>query len=242
MASPDVLVTIEPPAEAALRVVQVEGDDTRHPDRGIERCDRPVITGGGAEIVACSEGMLGIETDAQAVAVGRLVEETAEVLEPPADLRPLPGRVLERDRGAEAAAGGQDLAQRARSGPQAGVLAGTTVRSGMRDEVADAEPLAAFELRDQLADGARAEVRHGRGDVEEIGVVREHGVDSGRLARGREGADLVLRERPRRPLARRAREELDRLAPGGAAPLERAVQAARDRLVRAEQRAGRALS
>jgi len=68
--------------------------------------------------------------------------------------------------------------------------------------------------------------------------VREQRPDAGRRARRREGAHLVLGERAERPLPRRAREELDRLASDRAPALEGAMEPARDRLMRAEERAG----
>src|SRR5205823_1944948 len=77
--------------------------------------------------------------------------------EAPADLRSLPGRVLERDSGREAAAGLQHLAERACRGAQPRVLARAAMRSRMRHQVRDAEALAALELGDQLVHRARAQ-------------------------------------------------------------------------------------
>src|SRR6266446_8444270 len=57
----DVLVAIEPPAERALRVVEVEGDDTVEAEGGVElgKCGR--VAGGRAQVVARGEGVLGVE-------------------------------------------------------------------------------------------------------------------------------------------------------------------------------------
>src|SRR5439155_1333351 len=92
------------------------------------------------------EGVLGVEADAKPLAPARLRAEPPELREAPADLRPLSGRILERDGGGEAAAGLQHLAERARRGAEPRVLARTAVRAGMRNQVRDAEALAALEL------------------------------------------------------------------------------------------------
>jgi hypothetical protein len=231
-----VLVPIEPPAEPALRVVQVEGDDAPDADRRVERGHRAVVSGGRAEVVAGGERVLRVEAEPEPVAVARLGAQAAELLEAPADLRPLPGRVLERERRREAAARAEHLAERAHGGTEPRVVPRAAVRPRVGDEVRDAELLAALELGDQLADGALPEGLVGRGGVVEVRVVRAERADAGRLTRRREGAHLVLRDRPRRPLARRAREDLHRLAAGFPSALERAMEAARDRLVRAEER------
>src|SRR5205085_10294323 len=104
----------------------------------------------------------------------------------------LPGRVLERERRPEAAARGQYLAEGARGGANARVVARAAVRAGMRDDVRDAEPLAALELGDELAHRALAQRRDRRCDVEEVRVVREERVDPGRGTRGGEGAHFLL--------------------------------------------------
>src|SRR5438445_484865 len=136
------------------------------------------------------------------------------------------------------AEGLQQRAERARRGANPRVLARTAVRAGMRDQVRDAEALAALELGDQLAHRARAQRLDRRRRVGEVGVMCEQRPDAGRRARRREGAYLVLGEWAQRPLPRRAREELDRLAADRAPALERAMEPARGRLLRAEERAG----
>src|SRR6266516_4021461 len=184
------------------------------------------------------EGMLGVEADAQPLAPARLGREPPELLEAPADLRPLSGRVLERDGGGEAAAGLQHLAERARRRAETRILARAAIRARMRDQVRDAEALAALELGDQLAHRTRAQRCDRRRRVGQVGVVREQRPDAGRRARRREGAHVLLGERAQRPLPRRAREDLDRLAAERPPALEGAMEPARDRLMRAEERAG----
>ena len=232
------LVAIDPPAERALRVVQVERDDPVDAQVGVELGERSRVPGGRAEVVARGEGVLGVEADAQPLAPARLGAQPPELLEAPADLRSLSGRVLERDGGGEAAAGLQHLAERARRRAEARVLARAAVRARMRDQVRDAEALAALELGDQLAHRARAQRCDRRRRVGQVGVVREQRPDAGRRARRREGAHVLLGERAQRPLPRRAREELDRLAAERPPALEGAMEPARDRLMRAEERAG----
>src|SRR5205823_14362870 len=128
-------------------------------------------------ILARGEGVLGVEADAQPLAPARLSREPPELLEAPADLRSLSGRVLERDGGGEAAAGLQHLAERARRGAEARVLARAAVRARVRDQVRDAEALAALELGDQLAQRARAQRCDRRRRVRQVGVVREQRPD-----------------------------------------------------------------
>src|SRR5207245_3904976 len=193
---------------------------------------------GRAQGVAGREGVLGVEADAEPLAPARLGAELPELREAPADLRPLSGRVLERDGGGEAAAGIEHLAERARRGAEASLLARAAVRARVRDQVRDAEALAALELGDQLAHRARAQRLDRRRRVGEGRVVREQRPDAARRARRREGTHLVLGERAQRPLPRRAREELDRLAADRAPALEGAMEPARGRLMRAEERAG----
>src|SRR5207245_11314542 len=84
----DVLVAIEPPAERALRVVQVEGDDPVDAQFGVELGERGRVAGGRAQVVARGEGVLGVEADAQPLAPARLRAEPPELREAPADLRP----------------------------------------------------------------------------------------------------------------------------------------------------------
>src|SRR5437867_1097509 len=234
----DVLVAIEPPAERALRVVQVERDDPVDAQLGVELGERGRVPGGRAQVVARGEGVLGVEADAQPLAPARLGREPPELREAPADLRPLSGRVLERDGGGEAAAGLQHLAERACRGAQSRVLARAAVRARMRDQVRDAEALAALELGDQLTHRARPQRFDWRRRVGQVGVVREQRPDAGRRARRREGAHLVLGERTQRPLPCGAREELHRLAVECPPALEGEVEPARDRLMGAEERAG----
>ncbi len=234
----DVLVTVEAAAERALGIVQMEGDDPPDADRGVESGEHRVEAGRRAEVVARGEGVLRVETHAEPLAASGLRAQTAELLEAPADLSPLPGRVLERDRRPEPTAGGENLAQRTRRRADARVVARAAVGPGMRDQVRDAEALAAFELGDELAHPPLAERRDRRRDVEEVAVVGEQRVDAGRSPRGGEGAHLVLAERAARPLSRRAGEDLHRLAPRLATALEGEVEPARDRLVRAEKRPG----
>src|SRR5262249_14575274 len=167
--------------------------------------------GGRARGVAGGEGVLGVEADAEPLTAARLRAEPSEMREAPADLRPLTGRVLERDGGGEAAAGIEHLAERAGCGAEARVLARPTVRARMRDPVGDAEALAALELGDQRTHRARPQRLDRRRRVGQVAVVREQRPDAGRRARRREGAHLVLGKRARRPLSRRAGEELDRL-------------------------------
>src|SRR5207249_7170486 len=61
----DVLVAIEPPAERALRVVQVEGDDPADAQAGVELGECGRVAGGRAQVVARREGVLGVQADAQ---------------------------------------------------------------------------------------------------------------------------------------------------------------------------------
>src|SRR2546426_7472427 len=95
----DVLMAIEPAAERALRVVQVEGDDPVEAQAGVELGECGRVAGGRAQVVARGEGVLGVEADAQPLAPARPGREPPELREAPADLRPLSGRVLERDGG-----------------------------------------------------------------------------------------------------------------------------------------------
>src|SRR5438876_8274681 len=62
--SADVLVAIEPPAERALRVVQVERDDPVDAQAGVELGECGRVAGGRAQVVARGEGVLGVEADA----------------------------------------------------------------------------------------------------------------------------------------------------------------------------------
>src|SRR5436309_6362243 len=99
----DVLVAIEPPAERALRIIQVEGDDPADAQAGVELGECGRVAGGRAQVVARGEGVLGVQADAQPLAPARLVAEPPALREAPADLCSLPGCVLERDRGRDAA-------------------------------------------------------------------------------------------------------------------------------------------
>src|SRR5262245_42937518 len=134
----DVLVPVDPAPETALRVVQMERDDPFGPDGGVERRHRGVVSGGGAEVVAGGERMLRVDAEPEPVAVASVGAEPAELLEAPADLRPLPRRVLERDRGGESATRAEDLAERARRRAEPGLVARAAVGARVRDEVRDA--------------------------------------------------------------------------------------------------------
>src|SRR5581483_9750489 len=234
--APDVLVAVDARAEALLRVVQVERDDARDADRRVELGDRRGVAPRRAEVVARGERVLRVDADAEPIAVRRRVDERREVREAPADLRPLPRRVLERDRRRIAAAGAQHLPEGAPRGPDAGRVAGARVRAGMADEVRDPEPGAALELVRELGDGPPAEGLVGRRRIEEVAVVREERAYPARCVRRVEGAHVVVRDHACGPLARRASEDLHRLAAGADAALEGPVEAAGDRLVRAEER------
>src|SRR5262245_59488851 len=80
-AAPDVLVAIEPAAERTLRVVQVKRDDAIQTDGGVEGGERRGESCRRAKIVAGGERVLGVETDAQALAAARLRAKAAELLE-----------------------------------------------------------------------------------------------------------------------------------------------------------------
>ena len=145
--------------------------------------------------------MLRVEAEPEPLAVPRLRKKTGELVETGADLRPLPGRVLERDRRRVAAAGGEHFAERARGGGETRRLPGSAVGARMGDQVGDAEPRAALELIDQRLRGAAAQRLVGRREVEQVAVVSKDRANAGRGARRREGPHVVLAERPRCPLA-----------------------------------------
>src|SRR5262249_21359601 len=156
---------------------QVERDDAAGTDGRVEVGHRPLVADRRGEVVAGGEGVLGVEADAEAIAGAGLGAQAAEVLEAPADLRTLTGRVLEGDRGTKPTAGGEHLVEGARRDSETGILSGAAVRTGMRDEVWDREPFASLQLGDHLTHGALTERGVGRRQVEEVRVVREHRVD-----------------------------------------------------------------
>src|SRR5262249_61893188 len=117
-------------------------------------------------------------------------------------------------------------------GPQ--LEAGAHVRAGMDDDAREAKRLGALELVGEGVDRLRPERRVRVAEVDEIARVREDVTDRVSPARGPELADLVRRERLRRPLPLIFQEDLDRAAAQLATALEGEEEPARDRHVRAD--------
>src|SRR5215813_4553674 len=93
-----------------------------------------------------------------------------------------------------------------------GVEADAHVRAGMDDDAREAKRLGALELVGEGVDRLRPERRVRVAEVDEIARVREDVTDRVSPARGPELADLVRRERLRRPLPLIFQEDLDRAA------------------------------
>jgi hypothetical protein len=97
-----------------------------------------------------------------------------------------------------------------------------------------AERLGALQLVGEHVHRPRPGGRLRAGQVDQVARVREGPPDAGGPARRVKGADLVAAERACRPLPLVLDEDLHREAPELVAALERQVQAAGDRDVRAD--------
>ena len=155
-----------------------------------------------------------------------LADDGRQMLESVAEVRALSRRVLEQDADARPLPGRKEPAQRLRD--EVKTLGLRRVRSRMHDEPVEAERVGPIELLAERRDRLRAQRGVGRRDVNQIAVVRDDRRDA-RLARAAaERVALLRRNLARAPLADRLRENLERLAPGGDRPIDRARQAARD--------------
>ena len=87
----DVFVTIHPRAQWPLGVVQVKEFKSLQTDYLIKERESAIIGFRGAQVIAGSKGMGGIEADSETVSVLRLPQNEGELLESGAQICALPG-------------------------------------------------------------------------------------------------------------------------------------------------------
>ena len=110
------------------------------------------------------------------------------------------------------------------------------MRARMEHEKRQLKLIGADQFLGERAKGVRVKLRVGRREIDQVIRVRENRGELGPLRMIEERLDLVRRERPREPLHVVLHENLHRRALDRTRALDRAMHAAADRDVRAEQK------
>ena len=92
----DVLVPIDSAAQLALAVVEVKGFHELDADGAIELAHRGSIFLLRMQRVAGGKDVARVEAHAHAIRIFRALQDRGQVLEPPAQVRALPGRILQQ--------------------------------------------------------------------------------------------------------------------------------------------------
>ena len=108
------------------------------------------------------------------------------------------------------------------------------MRARMRDEDRHAERLASIQLVDKSLDRLEPHSFIGRAEIDQVGVVRDHGRDAGFDLIAFERFDFLFAVRLRRPLSRRLGENLDAFAADLLAAGQRLADFSGDRHMRAK--------
>jgi hypothetical protein len=225
-AGTDVLVAVEPGPEVGLRVVQVERQHAAKADGPLAFRHRALPALAPPDVVAGGEQVARVEADPDALGTPHARHQRTELGQSAADDVPGAGRVLERDLHPVQ---GRGDARDARVEPVA------HVRARVDHDRGEPERLGAIELVGERVDRLPPLRRPGRGEVHEVARVREHRPHPGAPPGRPERADVVGRERTRRPLPVALEEDLDRVASERVATVQRERETARDRHVSAEQ-------
>src|SRR2546422_66544 len=92
---PDIRVTVEFRSEVAHRIVQVERADPTESDALVDRPEERLVAVPRPEVVARGERVTCVDTDPEAVRMGRAFHHFGELLEPIPDDRPRARRILQ---------------------------------------------------------------------------------------------------------------------------------------------------
>ena len=97
MALADMLMAIDARMERLERIVDMKRDEAIEPDVLVEFGESAVVALFRAQIVARSEGVLGIEAQPQPLVLVDRIEDPAHLFELVAEIAALPRRDFERD-------------------------------------------------------------------------------------------------------------------------------------------------
>ena len=118
----------------------VESDDA------IEVDNNSLVSFPGGCIIAGGKGMAGIETDAATAGKSRAFDDGLQLFEGIAEIRPLAGSRLQKDRAAELRHGGKEFIQCSGDPSDAHRLVISEVRARMHDDLRNTEQRAPFHL------------------------------------------------------------------------------------------------
>lgn len=207
----DVFVTIDTAAAWRFGVVEVDDFHQVEPDEFVEFVEDGLGAAGGSQVIPCGEHVRGVETDGQTIRFFDTKEDVAQVLKLIAERRALAGGDFEAGEGLEAGQVVVELIERMCDAFQAGLFAVFHVRAGMRDEVGNFQRFTAQQLFTKEVQGFFEGCRVGAGEVDEVAVVADDGVEAGFFPVKVPLQDLVLGQRSGFPLALIFREDLDAL-------------------------------
>src|SRR5919108_3097518 len=120
-------------------------------DHLIEFRKGPFVTFFRADVVAGSEGMLGVEAHAESIAFFRRIHDFVDLLETISEAGTLTSRDFQRDFHGVATTGFVRFVQRLGDGLDTLRFAGPDMSAGVSDQSRDTENLAAFQLVDECA-------------------------------------------------------------------------------------------
>src|ERR1700719_119272 len=213
--------------------------ESLEPNKFFELAECIFVPFRSANVVAGSECVLGVETEAQTLVIDDHVEYLRHLFESVAEVTALTCRDLERDLHLEAFARGVYLVDRFCDHIHTGLDEGSDMRSRMRDENRHTERLASMQLVDNSIYRLETHRFIRRAEIHQVGIVRDHGRDAGILPIALEGFDFLVGERLRRPMPRRLGENLDTFAADPLAANQRLANFAGNRHVRAQHRTTR---
>src|SRR4029453_12457731 len=139
-------VAIEPGAKRGLGVVQMERQDATAAHGRLALGRRALVARLGPEVVAGSEQVAGVGTDADAFGSSGALEERGQLAERRADRVSGSRRVLERDLDPVARGARERFVERSDDPAEPGLEPGAHVRARMDDDAREPERLGALEL------------------------------------------------------------------------------------------------
>src|SRR5260221_6179983 len=135
-------MAIDTGTKLALAVVQVKGLDELEADKLVEFPHRRLVVFRGAERITGRQQMARIDTNAQPARILNPVEDRRELLEPPAKIGPLAGRVFQECLDRQTAGLPVDFVQGVHDSSQPRLLARGRERAGTSDDAGNSPPFA----------------------------------------------------------------------------------------------------